>query len=200
MSWSVLAVDQSMTSTGWAHLRDGQQTPTWGIFTQPSWEDREGEMLWKWFSWLGKKVSELQVTHLVLEDTFRPDHQENLTKGIAQYGQLGMASAVAHLCTAERNHPVEFTVAASKTWRATFLGSAEPPRGLVKHQRRAWFKDRAVSECHKRGWMVSSNDAADALGILDYACSAIDPRYASQAGSLFRRAEAHCEEERRTLR
>lgn len=198
--WSVLSIDQSATSTGWAHLQAGQRVPTWGLYTMESWKDREGEMLWKWFTWLGKKVTELQVTHLVLESTFTPDHNEDLTKGISQYGQIGMASAVAHLCNTERGMNVDFSVVSPKSWRAVFLGAAEPPKGLVKHQRRTWLKDRAVSECHKRGWLVQGNDCADALGILAYACAAVDPGYLAQHGSLFRRAEAFCEEERRTLR
>jgi len=200
MNWSVLAVDQSMTSTGWAHLRHGQATPTWGRYVLPSWNDREGELLWKWFSWLGEKVTELKVTHLVLENTFQPDHREDLSLLIAKYGQLGMASTVAHLCTTQKAQPVEFTVVTPSQWRASFLGSAEAPRGLVKHQRRVWLKERAVAECHKRGWLVEGNDSADALGLLAYACGAIDPAFHVKQGPLFRQAEARFENEERNMR
>jgi hypothetical protein len=200
MSWSVLAVDQSMTSTGWAHLKKGQAVPTWGRFTLPSWHDREGECLWNWFSWLGEKVVETQATALILENTFIPMHNEGLTNRIAQYGQLGMASAVAHLCTTQKGQPVEFSVVTPGQWRKAFLGAADPPKGLVQAQRRTWLKERCVAECHIRGWLVESNDAADALGILAYACGAIDPAFAIQQGALFRRAEMKCENEERSLR
>lgn len=200
MSWSVLAVDQSMTSTGWAHLAKGQHTPTWGRYTLPSWHDREGECLWTWFSWLGEKVADLRVTHLILENTFIPMHNEGLTNRIAQYGQLGMASAVAWLCTEKKSQPVEFSVVTPQQWRRAFLGSADAPKGLVQAQRRTWLKERCVAECHKRGWLVDGNDAADALGILAYACSAIDPAFAIRQGALFRRAELRHEMEERALR
>lgn len=200
MTWSVLAIDQSMTSTGWAHLRQGQRVPTWGRYTLPSWHDREGELLWKWFSWLGEKVVETQATHLILENTFQPGHREDLPLLIAKYGQIGMASAVAHLCTTQKSQPVDFSVVTPSQWRAAFLGSATPPKGLVEHQRRKWLKDRAVAECHIRGWLVDGNDSADALGILAYACGAIDPAFATQQGPLFRQAEARCENEQRSMR
>ena len=198
--WSVLAIDQSATSTGWAHLAKGQRAPTWGKFTLPSWQDREGECLWKWFTWLGEKATELKITNLILEDTFIPTHNETLTQRIAQYGQIGMADAVAHLCNTSKGMAVEFTVVKPGVWRAAFLGSAQPPKGLVQHQRRTWLKERAVAECHRRGWSVDSHDVADALGILAYACGAIDPAFATQQGPLFRRAEMQCEEERRSSR
>lgn len=200
MSWSVLAVDQSATSTGWAHLTKGQHVPTWGRFTLPSWKDREGENLWKWFTWLGEKVVDLRVTHVILENTFIPMHNESLEQRIAQYGQLGMASAVAHLCNTQKGMAVDFSVVAPNKWRQAFLGSPEAPKGLVKHQRRAWLKDKAVTECHRRGWLVENNDSADALGILAYACGAIDPAFAVQQGPLFRKAEARFDEEQRELR
>jgi hypothetical protein len=95
---------------------------------------------------------------------------------------------------------VDFSVVAAGKWRKAFLGSAEPPKGLVKHQRRAWLKDKAVTECHRRGWLVENNDSADALGILAYACGAIDPAFAVQQGPLFRKAETRFDEEQRELR
>jgi len=200
MSWSVLAVDQSATSTGWAHLTKGQNTPTWGRLTLPPWKDQEGARLWAWFTWLGKMATDLKITHLVLESTFIPMHNEDLTQRIAQYGQIGMADAVAHLCTTERGQVVDFSVVSPGQWRKAFLGSADAPKGLVKHQRRAWLKDKAVTECHKRGWLVENNDSADALGILAYACGAIDPAFAVQQGPLFRKAEMQFENEERSLR
>jgi hypothetical protein len=200
MTWSVLAVDQSATSTGWAHLRHDQTIPTWGVYTLPSWQDREGERLWAWFTWLGHKVTDLGVTHLVLENTFIPAHNESLSQRIAQYGQLGMADAVAHLCTTQKGQPVDFSVVSVQQWRSSFLGAADAPKALVKHQRRAWLKNRAVAECHKRGWLVDGNDPADALGILAYACGAIDPAFAVKQGPLFRRAEAAVQNEEREMR
>jgi len=198
VTYSVLAIDQSMTSTGWAHYRQGDAAPTWGVHSMPSWADREGEMLWKWFEWLGEKVEALGVTNLYLEHTFNPmDHHENLTQKIAQYGTIAMADAVRYLCSAKRGHPVTFELVTTQQWRPEWIGAVQPPKGLVSHQKRKWLKDRSVEAAATRGWLVESNDAADALGILSYCVGAIDPAWRVKQGPLFRRAEMACEEERR---
>lgn len=199
MAYSVLAVDQSMTSTGFAHYREGDPAPTWGVFSLPTWEDREGEMLWQWFEWLGKKVSDLGVTNLYLEQTFNPhSHHEALHMKIAQYGQIAMADVVRHLCVTKRGHPLVFELVPVQSWRAEWIGAEQAPKGLVQHQKRKWLKDKSVEAAAKRGWLVDSNDAADALGILSYCIGAIDPAWRVRQGPLFRRAEMACEEERRS--
>jgi len=200
MTWSVLAVDQSASSTGWAHLSHSQNTPTWGNFTMKPWADHEGERLWTWMSWLGEKVEALKVTHLILENTFRPQHEETLTQKIGQYGLIGMAGVVQYLCNSKKGMAVDFSVVEPRTWRKSFIGSAQPPKGLVKAQRRKWLKDKAIEACHARGWLVENDDCADALGILAYACSAIDPGYAAKQVGLFKRAELEFENEERDLR
>ena len=200
MTYSVLGIDQSMTSTGWAHFREGDKKPTWGKYTLPNWADDEGRFLWKWFSWLGHKVTELQVTHLYLEHTFNPqDHHENLTEKIAQYGQIGMADCVRHLC-AEKGQPITFELVTTRQWRVPWLGNEEPPKGLVKQQRRAWLKEKSLAACHARGWMVDCDDVADALGIMTFAITCLDPRFAVQQGPLFRRQQSNFEKEERELR
>lgn len=200
MTWSVLAVDQSMTNTGWAHLRKGDRAPTWGVKSLPSWGDEEGKYLWDWFEWLGHKCAELQVTHLVFETPFSPhDHDEDLTKKIAQYGLPGMACIVQHLL-GKRGQEIDLTHIPARTWRKDVLGNAEPPKGLVKHQRRKWLKDKALKACFDRGWIIDSDDAAEAVCILLCRCAMIDLGFATQQGPLFRRAEAAYDEERRELR
>jgi hypothetical protein len=52
MDWAVLALDQSMTSTGWAFLKKGGK-PEWGVKSFPNWGDNEGQYLWEFFEWLG---------------------------------------------------------------------------------------------------------------------------------------------------
>lgn len=199
MSWSALAIDQSMTSTGWAHTRRGQKAPTWGVRSSPHWGDEEGRHLWEWFEWLGKKATELEVTHLWVENTFTPSHHESLTEKIAQYGLIGQAAIVAFLLT-QRGQAVEFGAISTGEWRPKFIGSGKAPAGLVKHQRRKWLKDKAVEACHVRGWLVEGSDAADALGILSFGCSQIDPEFAVRQGPLFRRAELNFENEQRAMK
>lgn len=201
MTWSVLALDQSPTNTGWAALSQGQDRPTWGKFSLPGWENAEGERLHQFYEWLGRKVVDLNVTHLVAESMFTPaDHAQSDTAQIGRWGLIGICDMVRYVCNSKRGMNVDFSMVTSTTWRKAFLGSANPPKGLVKSQRRTWLKAKAIEACHSRGWLVENDDTADALGILAYACSAIDPGYAAKQVGLFKRKELEFENEERDLR
>lgn len=196
-NWSVLAVDQSMSHTGWAHMKDGDAKPTWGVRTMPSWKDREGEMLWGWFSWLGELLIEKKASHLFLENTFNPAHHEDLTQKIAQYGQIGMADAACYLIGQRHGTPVTYRVISSGQWRSLFLGAEKAPKGLVGSQKRTWLKDRAIAACLERGWIVDNDNSADALGIMSFGIATISPTWLAEQGPLFRRAESAVDAERR---
>ena len=196
MNYSVLGIDQSMTSTGWAHYRFGDKLPTWGLHTMPHWGEREGKYGWEWYKWLGGKIMELQVTHLYLENTFNPNHDEALTEKLAQYGQILLADMAVTLIAESLDAEIDFRLVTVQQWRDEFIGG-KPPPGLVKHQRRKWLKDKSVEACVARGWMVENDNVADALGIMNFGCCIIDPNYAVRQGPLFRRAEMKVDNEAR---
>lgn len=50
------------------------------------------------------------------------------------------------------------------SWRRFFVGKM--PRGTKTKE----WKDYAIERCQQYGWKPRTNDEADALGILDYAC------------------------------
>lgn len=63
-------------------------------------------------------------------------------------------------------------------WRIRFIGRARAPKEIdgkkpKAHQRRAWLKKAAVAECERRDWPVSSDDEADAVGVLSFASETI---------------------------
>lgn len=189
MTYSVLGIDQSMTSTGWAHYRQGDEVPTWGLKTLPPWGDEEGRYLWEWFEWLGHLCVEKRVTHIFMEDTrFRHDHAETLTQNIATYGLMGMMAIVSHKLT-QRGQPVELLSVQPQIWRKLFLGAMPKPDGIAKHLWRKMLKEAALGQCHKRGWMVEKDDEADACGIMTYGVCTIDPAFQTRQGPLFRAAE-----------
>jgi hypothetical protein len=197
----VLALDQSMTSTGWAHLSQGQDRPTWGKYSLPDWTNCEGEQGYKFWEWLGNKVVDLKVTHLVLENAINPrGYDSSDTEQIARWGMILLADMVRHVCNAKRGMQVDMSTVTSSAWRKVFIGTGAPPKALAKKQRRPWLKDKAIKACHARGWLVESDDCADALGILAYACAAIDPGYAAKQVGLFKRAELEFENEERSMR
>ncbi len=200
MTYSVLAIDQSPTSSGWAHIAQGDKAPTWGVIELPSWADREGEMMWQWFTAVGNLLVEKQANYLFLEDTFTPSHHETLTQRIGQYGTIGLADMACHRILEVRGQKIDYAIVKPQLWRPPFIGSENPPMGLAKHQRRKWLKDKSVAACHVRGWMVDGNDAADALGILTFGVTTIDPRFAVQQGPLFRRSQTDVFNEARAMR
>ena len=97
MTWSVLGIDQSMCNTGFGSFRHGDKSPTWGTFPQPYWGEHEGKNAHVWFEWLGHKIEEVEATHLYLEQTFNPNHDEALTNKLAQYGQILLADMAVYL-------------------------------------------------------------------------------------------------------
>lgn len=167
----------------------------------PSWRENEGANAWQFFETLGQMVVDLKVNTLVMEDTFVPgDYPSSLSQQIARFGMIMIGDMVAHVCTTKRDQPVEFSVVSPAQWRKAWLGSARAPKGLVKEQSRKWLKQKSVEAAVARGWLVDNDNLADALGILAYACAAIDPGYAAKQVGLFKRKELEFENEERDLR
>lgn len=200
MIYSALALDQSMTSTAWAHLGSGSPLISFGTFPLPYWGDDEGKYLWEWFEWLGLKCAALEVTHLFVENTFvPPGHKEELTEKLAQYGLIANACMVAYLLN-RRGHKMDMQMVQTGQWRPPFIGAEQAPAGLVTHQKRAWLKKKVVDACHTRGWMVTNDDEGDACGILTFGVSTIDLNFMVRQGPLFRRAEMAVDNEKRELK
>lgn len=189
MTYSVLGIDTAMTKTGWAHYREGDDKPTWGVRRTPSWNDDEGKYLWEFFEWLGNLCVDKAVTHIFVEDCrFKTAHSENLTQMLASIGLIAQATIVAFKLT-ERGQPIELFAAQPQQWRKTFLGVMPKPEGINPTVWRKTLKEAAVSQCHIRGWLVESDDEADALGVMTYGICTIDATFLHQQGPLFRKAE-----------
>ncbi len=209
MTYSVLALDQSMTSTGFAHYKHGDSTPSWGLKTYPPWENDEGKYLWNFFEWLGHMCVDLKVTHLFVEDTrftFKNEpgdgprkHEETLTQLVASIGLIQQAAIVAYKL-GERGQHIEFQAVSPIDWRRLFLGAMPKPGGILPQDWRKILKEAAVSQCHKRGWIIESNDIADALGILTFGICTIDESFRHFQTPLFNRAEVAIDNRVRELK
>ena len=199
MNYSVLALDQAMVSTGWAHYRAGDDKPTWGLREDTPWGNQEGQHLWAFFEWLGHLCTDLQVTHLFVEDVrFSHKHEETLTQLVASIGQIGQAAIVAHLLT-KRGQPVEFAAVSPLDWRPLFIGKHKKPGGMVDYQWRKLLKEMAVNACLKRGWLVDNDDMADALGILTFGVCSVDDTFLLKQNPIFGRTAAENEAKLREL-
>lgn len=200
MIYSALALDQSMTSTGWAHI--GSDTPiSFGTFSMPYWADSEGQYLYEWWEWLGAKCVDLKVTHIWFETPFvPPDHDEKLTERLAQYGLPALACMTQYVLSAKRGQLVEIFKAGVNEWRPPFTGSSRAPEGYTKAQKRAWWKKLVKDQCHLRGWDVQNDNEGDACGILTHGVSTIDVKFMVKQGPFQRRAETAVQNEKRELK
>ncbi len=184
MTYSVLALDQSMKNTGWAHLVKGE-LPTAGAFSLPSWGDEEGLYLVRFEKWLTDMVVGRKVTNLMFENTYvRLPYREPLNVLVAQYGLISVMLMVAFKMS------VPALMVGPSTWRKSFLGVTGAPASIQdREERTAWLKRRALREAERRyGMVMDDHNAAEALGILHFGVCSIDPDYAGRTDPIFRRA------------
>lgn len=202
--YSVLAIDQSMLATGWAHWLKGEKSPSGGLFSLPSWGDEEGKFLNKWRTWLADMIWDRQVTHLYIEDTsfallhrdkdgteWGLKHHEDTTEKLATFGLMCNALQAADKAN------IEAYLVEPRVWRNRFWGTERPPKSYTPSARRSWLKERSKQSCIERGWIIENHNIADAHGILDFAMCCVDPLYESRSGPLFRRAQLQRDNERR---
>lgn len=198
--YSVLALDQSMTSTGFAHYLKGDKAPSGGVFSLPSWQDDQGPHLHKFSVWLSDMIWDRQVTHIAFEEPAdKLDHHETFTEKMAQWGLPTLIELVAY----DRGIPADNRLLVNiSTWRTRFWGRPHAPKELTKSARRTWLKQRSIQACDERGWIIESRDhnIADAMGVLNEALCCIDPVWASRDGPLFRRNQLIVENEERAAR
>lgn len=179
---TALALDQSPLSTGWAVGHPNDTKPLWGVLKLKQWGDAEGERLVEFNEWLTKTIAENGVTHLFYEAPFLPRHL-NFHSIEPQFFLIGHINYVA----ACREIPVQQV--AMQSWRSRFLGTTKAPPGLKGDVARKELKQMALRACALRGWLVDNDNAAEALGILDFGLSTLDRKHAGRADILFRRAE-----------
>jgi Holliday junction resolvasome RuvABC endonuclease subunit len=67
-------------------------------------------------------------------------------------------------------HGIKVTAVPVSTWRKHFIGAGRAPKAVPKPKRRKWLKATVMAACVARGWPTEDDNAADALGLLSYAC------------------------------
>lgn len=182
MTITVLALDQSPTATGWAIGSPGDRKPRFGVFKMETWGNNEGARLKQLHRWMMDKCAENSVTHLFYEQPFLPSHGNfnSIEPQLFLIGHINFVAALLDL-------PVQQVP--MQAWRKRFLGTSKAPPGLTGNHARKELKQMAIKACAIRGWLAEDDNAAEALGILDYGCSVLDRKHAGQADVLFKRAE-----------
>jgi hypothetical protein len=160
---NILALDLSKRSTGWAVWTGASERPQYGHWQLGSEFTSDGQTYAK----LHQNLSELRM--LARFDALyyeQPLNQAALT-GHTNVDTLrvltGLAAHAESFGYALGLRIVKSVNIAS--WRKDFIGSQK--RGT----KRQTLKDVTIERCRQLGFNPRRDDEADAIGILDYACS-----------------------------
>lgn len=159
---SVLALDLSISSTGFALFAGGGAKPVCG-----TWELAGGiKYAPKAYVRLHRNLRDLNdatPVHLVVyEDTVPPFMLKGRSDAATIKALASLAGHVESFCAAMG---IRCEAVNQSTWRRSFLGAM--PRGT----KTADWKHLAMTRCRELGFEVLKHDAAEACGLLDYALS-----------------------------
>lgn len=162
----IAALDLSKTSTGWACWAPGDTVVASGTWQLGSEFTSRGRVFCKLHENLMALHRLGPIEALFFEDAV------NIMPG-AVPTNIESVKLAAGLCA----HAESFGEAMGcrivrgvnqVTWRREFLG--KQPRGMKKTD----LKDMAMERCRQFGFRPQKHDEAEAIGILDYACVALD--------------------------
>jgi hypothetical protein len=159
---------------GWARWREGMENPVYGVVKLP--KHSLGQTVASFGDWLNAKIISERIEHIGVETIFVGKDAISAVERL--YALWGRTHEVAY----RRGVPIAGVMVGE--WRQRFIGARRAPAGLTKPQRRMWLKKQAREECAARGWPVTSDDEADALGILVYERSRLMPTWGAE-GELF---------------
>lgn len=167
----VLALDLSMTRTGWAMGGPKWNTFHFGVFEPVMWEKRQGHNLVNFRRFLDARREHFQITHLVIERVFVNANPAKFSwNGTeSQLMQAGVAVEWAH------GRGIATMWADIKDWRGRFLGHSVRAKGTGDDSK--YWKDLALKRAAELNYYCTHHDEAEAIGLLDFALAALDPAY-----------------------
>ena len=82
------------------------------------------------------------------------------------------------------------------TWRSYFIGRAHAPKADSEtgelldtpNKRRKWLKQRTIKRCRELSYDPQDDNAADALGLLEYCLACFDPKNGMDPNELYAEA------------
>ena len=95
---------------------------------------------------------------------------------------FGIRAIIVQVCYERMARVVEIE---PHRWRSHFMGVVQAPKQVPRQHRRAWLKARAQDAVRQCGWGDVSSDEADAIGILTYLRSSLDPNFGVKSTPLF---------------
>jgi hypothetical protein len=188
----ILGLDQSPKGIGWAYGQPGE-VPTRGYRPNPDYGDNTARLrksVREWLVTFGKSigVERIYFEQILVRDTKKGLHMPTLHKQFAVVGGIETAAEQLGL----EDDCYETLIA---DWRREFYAGSRPTKGQGSSSD-AW-KDMALQECLRRGWLIDNHNIAEACGVWDYGCKHSDKIYRVRAGVTKRRQQSAADEARR---
>lgn len=155
-----VALDLSLSSTGWASWAHGDAAPSygrWALADSMKWRGRGYVRLHKELKAIHDATP---IDHLIFEEPLSHASVSGHTNIDTLQTLAGLAAHAESFAAAVKAVPRPVNVA---TWRRHFIGSM--PRGTKSPD----LKAMTMKRCRELGFSPVSNDEADAIGLLDFA-------------------------------
>jgi hypothetical protein len=169
----ILALDLA-TCTGFAVGSSGVSVQAHGSFRLPKTGQDVGRYLVHFRDWLSARISEYEPWTIYFESPMLMGLKKT-TPMVAR--KLNSLAGVTEMVATDRG--IDCREANVSNICTHFLGRGYPR----KRERR---KAATMSKCRELGWNPNDDNSADALALLDYALSLIEPSSALRSTPLFR--------------
>lgn len=159
---TILALDLSKRSTGWALWSIDQARPVSGVWSLGSELTSAGTVFLNLHQRMNELYSVSPYDTVIYEEPLNLDSGKLLTNKDTTFLLMGLATHVDSFCEAKRIR--KYRSINNSSWRRHFIGRMK--RGTKTPDLKAF----AMERCRQLGLRPSKHDEADALGILDYMC------------------------------
>lgn len=186
----ILGLDQAPKGIGYAYGEPGSR-PVLGWAEIPDYGDntaRLGAAVRKWTINMAKSIGAQRIDFEQIIVRKFGLHMPTLYRQFAVVA--GIETAAEMLGLQDDCYQVLIS-----DWRTEFYAGARPPKNSDEESQ--LWKDMALKECARRGWWTDNHNAAEAAGIWDWACKAVDPTYRHRARVDKRRQQSRQDEDRR---
>lgn len=176
-------IDQSKTGFGWAVGSDEiDSVPKWGVINLGQAGSNEG-LMYELCAQRVRAMRDMGVQKIFFEKPIKFPHDKIAGDMI----KFGVPAIILHTCYLLK---IPCAWVEVDDWRDRFHGTNKAPPGLTQQDaRRQWWKETAISTCLQRGWIVDDDNAAEALGIMDYGLCTLSRKYQSRTDPVFRRLQ-----------
>lgn len=157
MSRRFLALDQSLSSTGFALWDEGDDLPRSGAWPLCDGVHNRAMAFVGLHREIGTIHREKPISMLTYEQPIMVG-TDKVAKLIGLYGLAAHVESLSYIKGIGLHHPP-----LSRSWRATFIG-----RELIKGARSDALKRLAIERCRDFGMDPLTDDEAEAIGILDH--------------------------------